>query len=450
MNITVEDISPTRKRVVVVVPGSTIREEEGKVLNKFVKQVRLPGFRPGKAPSTMVRTRFKKQIKDELDQAVTSAAYQKIIDQEKFDLDAITEVDNPQLVPGEDATINFTVEIRPPFELPEYKAIEVTVPPSAATEDEVAMAREHVLNQRADYVEVERAAAEGDYVKVSYEGKVDDKPIAELAPDAAIWGTQQNTWEQVRTEGAEGVPAVSAVVTALPGMAIGEKKTVEQVLPDDFPLESLRGKKAVYSMEVHEVREKKLPELDEAFFKTFGVDNEEAFMQRLREDIENDKKRRNDDQVRNQVLDKILAKLDIPLPETALERETGRILEELMRRNLSRGVAEEELEKHKEKLYEGAVQSAHGRVKTQLVLGRIAEKEGIKVENEDMQQAIMQHAMMTRTKPEQLVNDLRRNRGRVQEMQRNVLFEKTLAFLVSQAIVNESADAAGASAESSS
>ncbi len=448
MNITVEDISPTRKRVVVSVPGATIQEEEANVLGKFVRQVRLPGFRPGKAPAAMVRTRFKKEIKEELDKTITSAAYQKVLDQDNFDLEAIIELDNPTLVAGEEAVITFTVDIRPAFELPEYKGIEAVVPLTAADDSEIAQAREHILNQRAEYNEVDGPAADGDYVKVTYEGKIGDKPLAELAPDAAVWGSQKGTWEQAGADfAAPGVPVVPAVAAALTGMARDAKKTVEQVLPEDFPVEDLRGKTAVYELEVHEVRQKKLPELDEAFFKSFKVDNEEAFTQRLRNDIEGEKKRRNEDSVRGQILDKLLGSIDIPLPEAAIERETQRILEELMRRNLSRGISEDDLEKHKEQLYEGAVQSAHGRVKSQLVLARIAEKEAIKVENEDMQRAIMQQSIMTRTKPEQVLNELQRNRGRVQELQRGVLFDKTLAFLVAQAKVTESADA-GSSQES--
>jgi len=320
--------------------------------------------------------------------------------------------------------------VRPEVPLPKYKGLEVTVPPTEVTGEEVQRTLDHILNQRAEYKTVERPAATGDYVKVSYEGRADGQPVAELAPDHPIYGKQPATWEEA---GATEAPGVQAVIQGIVGMAAGDHKTVEEPFPNDHEVEALRGKTASYEVEVQEVREKILPELDEHFFKSLQVADEAELRQRIKDDLESQNKQNSSQAKRQQIIDQLQNQVDIPVPESAVEQERENILREYMGRAMQQGATQEQLEERQEELVEGAGQAAVQRVKLQLILSRIAEEEAIKVENEDMQQRIMQQAMAQRRKPDEIVKELQNDRGQLLELQRAVLFGKTLDFVSNEA-----------------
>ncbi|MGF1484099.1 MAG: trigger factor [Opitutales bacterium] len=443
MKVTLEDISETRKKAVVDVPAEAIDETEKSVLSALANQAKVPGFRPGKAPAHMVRQRFAKELSNELNRRLVSKAYEAVQAEDSLKVYSVVEMTGDTYTPGEATQTVFTVEIQPDFELPGYTELPVTIVPTAATEEEVDHAIEHLRRERADFKTVERAAEAGDYVKLSYEGTLDGQPLAELLPDQPIFGKQASTWEEA---GSTEAPGVQAVIQGIIGMSAGDSKTVEEDFPEDFPLEPLRGKKVQYAIEVSEVRERELPPMDETFLKSFEVESEEQLRERIRDDIRSQKERQNENSRRAQVMDKLLAGLEFPLPDSALERETQTLLAQYMSRQMQQGASEEQFEENKEQLYTQAQQAAANRVRGQFVLLRIAEKEKIELQNEDLNQAIMQQAMATRQRPEDLVRDLKKDRNRLNELQRQVLLSKVLTWVSEQATVTEQTPELAASA----
>lgn len=435
MKVTVEEVNDTRKKVHVSVNADEIAAEEKSLLQQFAQSAKIPGFRPGKAPVNLIKGKYKSELKSELGRKLTSSAYEQAVKESGLDVYAVVNVEGADFEPGAPgAELAFTFDIRPVFDLPEYKGVAVTVPKAEVTDDEFAKTKDYILNQRAEYNVAEKAAEAGDYVKVSYEGKVGDERVADLVADKPIYGTQTNTWEQAGDEHSPGVPAI---VQGLLGMKVGDKKDVEEAFADDHEVEALRGKTVAYTVEVHEVREKKLPELDEEFLKTFQVETVEQWEERIKDDIKGQKIQHASGQKRQQLVDHLLAQIDIPLPESAIDAERDNILRQHIERAMQQGATEEQLKEHEESLVAQAAEAAAKRVKTQLILGKIAEKEDLKVENEDMQRAIMNQAMQTRTQPDKIVKELQADRSKLTELQRAVLFEKTLDFLVEQANVTE-------------
>ncbi|WP_309397866.1 trigger factor [Cerasicoccus maritimus] len=435
MKVTVEDVNDTRKKVHVSIDADEIAAESKSILSQFAKSAKLPGFRPGKAPVNLIQGKYKNEIKSELNRKLTGDAYQEAVKESGLDVYGVVAMDGGDIEAGAPgAEMSFTFDIRPTFELPEYKGVAVTVPKAEVTEDEFLQTKDYILNQRAEYNVCEKAAEKGDYVKVSYEGKIGEERIADLVEDKKIYGTQTNTWEQA---GDEHSPGVRAVVDALLGMSAGDKKDVEQVFADDFEVEALQGKTATYAIEVHEVREKKLPEMDEEFLKGFQVETVEQWEERIKEDIKGQKLQHANGQKRQQLIDHLIGLIDIAVPESAIDNEREVILRQHVEQAIQQGATEEQLEEHKESLFGQAGEAAVKRVKTQFVLGRIAEAEEIKVENEDMQRAIMNQAMQTRTAPDKIVKELQKSQDQLRELQRAVLFEKTLDFLIEQASVTE-------------
>jgi len=440
VNVSISDISETRKDVIVTISGEEVTQEEKKILKTFIKQAKIRGFRPGKAPESRVRQLHAKDIEEELKGSLMRSAYDEVLKRE--DLDVYTVVDFPDvegIKPGQEITLDLTVDVNPGFDLPDYKGID-TQPPSTEVDDkEIDETIDRIRKQRADFVEVDREAAEGDYVKVSYTGTVDGEDIAgmlEEQPRLRAWGTVTDGWEEAGTEEARqyGVPAV---IDALVGMKKGDKKTAEQEVADDFVVESLRGKKISYEIETSEVRERKLPEIDEEFLKSVNAETLEDFKSQVMDQLEEQKKRESEDKQRNQILDFLSGEVDIPLPQSAVETETQNAMGRIISNNMQQGIPEEEFENHKEEIHAGARKSAERDVKLQIVLNRIAREEKIEVSNEDLSRAVYNMAMQQRQKPEDIAKEFRKDRSRLVTLQRQILFSKTLDLLREEAKVSE-------------
>ncbi len=443
MKTDVQDINATRKTIAVTVTSEEVSEQEAKLIKDFQRQAKIPGFRPGKAPENMVRTRFAKDIAQELKQRVVSQAHQEGVVGADFEVFTIVELNEGEIAGGQDAVVTFTVDVVPAFELPAYEGLKVTNTPTDASDEEVDKMLNQILSQRAEFNVAEKAAEKGDYVQCAYEGKIGDELVADLVPDAPMYGTQKTTWEEA---GSEDAPGVRAIIDGLVGMKAGDTKEVTMEFPEDFKPEALAGKTAVYSLEAKEVREKVMPEMDEAFFKSIQVKDEAELRERIAENIENQKKQQNANAERQQITEALLKAVDFPIPESGIESETDAVLRDFMQRNMQQGVSAEEFEKHKESLHEGASKAAHDRLKSRLILSKIAEKEKVKVENEDFSRMIMMEAQQSGQNPEKLVKELRKDQNRINQMRREIILGKTMDLLVEKA-EREVAEAAEAVAQ---
>lgn len=446
MKTDVQEINPTRKTIAVTVTSEEVSEQEAKLIKDFQRQAKIPGFRPGKAPEKMVRSRFAKDIQKELEQRVVSQAHQEGVAGADFTVFNIIKLDEGEISGGQEAVVTFTVDVVPEFEVPAYEGLKVTTTPTEATEADVAKMLDQILSQRAEYNVAEKAAEKGDYVQCGYEGKIGDDLVADLVPDTPMYGTQKSTWEEA---GNENAPGVRAIIDGLVGMKAGDTKEVTMDFPEDFKPEALAGKTAVYSLEAKEVREKVMPEMDEAFFESLKVKDEAELRERISENIENQKKQQNANAERQQITEALINAVDFPVPESGVEAETETVLRDFMQRNMQQGVSADEFEKHKDSLHEGASKAGHDRLKSRFILSKIAEKEKITVENDDFSRMIMMEAQQSGENPEKLVKELRKDQNRINKMRREIILGKTMDLLVEKAEREtvEPAEPVGAAAE---
>lgn len=403
---------------------------EAKLLKEFKQQAKIPGFRAGKAPDSMVRSRFAKDMKQELKQRVVSQAHQDGVAVADFEVFNIVDMDDGEIVSGQEATITFTVDVVPDFELPSYEGLKVNEASSEASEEEVTKTLDQLLGQRAEFNVADKPAEKGDYVQCGYEGKIGKELVADLVPDATMYGSQETTWEEA---GSEDAPGVRAIIDGLVGMKAGDTKEVTMEYPEDFKPEVLAGKTAVYSLEAKEVREKVMPEMDEAFFTSLQVKDKAELLERLAENITNQKKQQNANAERQQITEGLLNSVDFPVPQSGIDSETDSVLRDFMQRNMQQGVSKDDLEKHKESLHDGASKAAHDRIKSRLILTKIAEKEKIQVENEDFSRMIMMEAQQSGQNPEKLVKELRKDQNRINNMRREIILGKTMDLLLEKA-----------------
>ena len=340
MNTKIENISDTRKKITVAFSAEEVAKISEEVLENFVKNAKLSGFRPGKAPKNMVAKLYAKSIADETERALTTKAVESMNSAKDIDLYAVVDIKKND---KDGATeLEFTADVYPDAKLPESLATEVELDSEEVSEAEIDNAVEYRRSQRAKYDEVERPIQKGDFVRLSYKGTYDGKALSEIIPDMPIFCDQKSTWEEA---GNVEAPGVQGIVQGILGMNKGEKKTLSHEFPAEFPAKDLAGKKAEYEVEIFEIRQKNLPELDEEFLKSFEADSVESFRNKIKEGIASEKKSGNEILKRQLAVEQLMGKTQLSVPESLVEEEKNSILEDMMVRLMSSGASRDDIER---------------------------------------------------------------------------------------------------------
>ncbi len=435
MNVQVSDINETRKALTVTLDQGEVDAEYNAILGEITRQVSLPGFRPGKAPVAMVAKRFGKELQEEFKNKVIGKAYRDGLEQAKLNVITLVDVEEGEIKSGLSAAIKLTVDVRPEFKLPDYTGLETEVLPTDPTDAEVDAVIEGLRSERADFKAADRPAQKSDYVRFGYEGTLDGKPLAEIVGDKGIYAKAPQTWEEVEGANEGLLPGLGALLV---GVKTGDKKTVEIKFPADFaPVPALAGKITAYALDIQEIRERELPPLDEAFLKSNPVESLDALKTQIRESLKRRKEMENRAAQRRQITDALLARADFPAPESLVAGERDSVLRQFIEENMRRGVPQEQFEQNKKELFESATKAATARVKVQLLLARIAEQEKLKVDEKDLNLWLMREALRSGQRADKLAKDLGKDREQMRGVQRQILSDKALDFLVSKASVKQ-------------
>jgi trigger factor len=435
VNVSIENLAPCKKLVRVELDATAVDAAFDAITKDYQKQAALPGFRPGKAPRAMVEKKYETEIKEEAKRKLIGDAYRKAIDEQKLSIVGYPDIEEVQFGRGQALQFTATVETAPEFQLPEYKGLPATVEAKSVTEADVTKALDLLRGQQASFNTVERPLASGDVAVVNYTGTCEGKAITELAPTAKGLTEQKNFW----IETAEGsfIPGFAA---QLLGAKAGEKRTVNVDFPADFVTPQLQGKKGVYEVELVEVKEKVLPELNDEFAKKYGAENVEKLTIGVRTDLENELKHARAKSVRTQTIKALMDKVTFDLPETAVANETRNVVYDLVRQNTQRGLSRELIETQKDEIYSIAATNAKERVKLAFLVGKIAAQEKIQATQEDVVKRAQQLAMMYQMPFDQFIKDLQKRDG-VNELYQQVMHEKVLALIESNAAITEAAPA---------
>lgn len=431
MNVSVENLAPCKKLVRVEVEAQQVDDTFASITKDFQRQASLPGFRPGKAPRDMVLRKYEKDISDEVKRKLISDSYRKALDEKKLDVVGYPDIEEIQFGRGQTLQFAATIETAPEFELPEYKGLEVKKENRSVTDADVEKAIEALRQQQVSFKTVERPAANGDIAVVNYTGTSDGKPITDVAPTAKGLTEQKNFWVEM-----EPKSFIPGFADQLLGAKAGDKRTVNVDFPADFVTPQLQGKKGVYEVEVAEVKEKVLPAVDDAFAKSFGADDAQKLREGVRRDLENELNYSQNRNVRNQLISALMSKVSFDLPESAVQNQTRSIVYDLVRENQKRGVPRELIEQEKDRIYSAAEQNAKERVKVSFLLQKIAEKENIKVSQEEVGRRAQMIAAMNQIPFEKFVKDLQKRNG-VTELYDQLAGEKVLDFLQQNAKIEE-------------
>ena len=323
MQVSVETTDGLERRMTVALPSDEIDSAVAERLQSLSKTTRLNGFRPGKVPFKVVKKRFEPQVRSEVLGTMINRSFVEAVTQERLRPAGQPEITAENDSPDADTGFSFTAtfEVYPEFEPAYDERIQVKRPQAEVTDGDIDEMLENLRKQRMHYHTVERAAADGDQVVIDFLGKLDGEPFdggkAEKAPLVLGSGAMIDGFE-----------------SQLVGVSAGDEKTIEVTFPANYQAEHLSGKAVLFDIIVHEVKESHLPELDEAFVKSFGM--EDGQLESLRADIRNNMtrelKQRVDSQIKKQVMDGLLMINEFPVPTALVQEEIGRQREQLLER----------------------------------------------------------------------------------------------------------------------
>ncbi|HCJ12527.1 MAG: trigger factor [Verrucomicrobia bacterium GWF2_51_19] len=433
MKTNIEDLTSTRKKVVVDFERAEVETEEQRILGDIAKYAKIPGFRPGKAPLSLIKKNYAKVLMQDLLESLAKKGLQEaslkvlaVVDVEQPDLSQLAEV----------VHFEYTVDVMPEIVLPQYKGLEIQETPVEVTDEEVEDVILHLRKERAEYKPVERPAQQGDFVKVSYEGTLNGKPVAEIEGVPTIYAKQMGTWEEAG-HSIEHVPHVKAITDVLIGMKVGESKVATETFSKKFEVAALAGQSVTYAVEVKEVREVLLPEIDEAFLKGLKVSTLEELKALYRSQLQTNKSQQSEEQKRSQINDALKQTPDFDLPQSMVDEERDHILHYFIEDAMHHGMKQEQIEAQKESLFASAEKRAVENTKVYVLLEKIAEKEKVEVAQQDLTRAIYSEAIRRRTTPDKYIKELKKDRRRVDDLQRKIRYSKTIDLILKEAkIIN--------------
>ena len=431
MEVSVTDLSPCKKQLRIEVDAETVDAKFDAIAKDFRRQAQLPGFRPGKAPLANVMRSYGDKIADEAKRALMADSYGQALKDKDLKPVIMPEIEELQFGHGKPFQYMATLEVSPSFDLPEYEGLEVEKERRSVTDDDVKKALAKLQDQRVEYKDVERPMAEDDFVVVNYKGTIDDKPITDTVKVARGLSEQSNAWLHLKRN-----PLVPGLVEALIGGNKGDKKTVPVKFPEEFIYEELVGKEGQFEVEIVDIKEQSLPELDDTFAKSFGAEGIDKLTEGVEADLKNELEYSEKQSIRNQCVQKLLEKVTCDLPETIVNQATRAVVHNIVQSNHNRGVSKDVIEENKDDIYSNAKSNAEVRVKANYILAQIAEKEGIKVTEQELSRQISAMAMQQKIKPQKMADQLKENGG-IYEVQEEILNSKVIDLLEEKAKVTE-------------
>ncbi len=365
-----------RRELELEIPAEDVQKATERIAKEFARVARVPGFRPGKAPVTLIRRRFADDIKSEILQSLLPDQIEKAVTEQKLVPVTRPQVDKVDFAENGPLKFRASFEVLPEFTLGQYKDLEVEVDALAVTDEDVEKALEELRDRAATFVAVEaRPIADGDYAQLK------------------LMGTPAGGGEQLQAEsvlcqiGAK--ETIDAFNENLRGAAPGEQRRFDVSYPADYPDQKLAGKTYHYVADVLGIKERKRPELSDEFAKEVSeAQTVEELRGKVRQGLESAREQRRKEQVRDRLLAKIVAAHDFPVPEVLVEQQMDVRLERAVRSLAAQGVDPRAVNVDWVSLRHRQRERGVEDVKAELLLDHIATEEKIEVSDEELEKEI--------------------------------------------------------------
>jgi trigger factor len=411
----------TKREIQVEVPAAEVARETDTLIQKYQKLARIPGFRRGHVPASVIKQRFAEDIKSEVVDALVPRFFRKEADKQGLIPVSQPRVTDLHIHDGEPLRFKATFEVMPEIKVEGYKELRADRPAVSVTDEEVEESLKGIQEQRATFTAVEgRALADGDFAQVSLDGKPKDgegKPVHmdDILVEIAGKTTMPEFTENLR------------------GASTGDERTFDVLYPQDFSDQRLAGKTLTYTVKVQGVKQKSLPEMNDAFAKELGeFANLEEVRKKLREGMEAERKQAAERESKEKLVTELIKRNDLEMPEALVERQIDLRLERGLRALAAQGMKSEDMKKMDiNRLRAGQREQAVQELKAAMLLEKIADQEKIEVGDEEINREVEALAEQSKQPVESIRARLTQD-GVLDRIRNRIRNEKTLDYLYHQ------------------
>lgn len=415
IQITTKKSEGVERLLEVSVPLGAVRDEEEKTAKKYAASVRLPGFRPGKAPAAMVRKRFKDAIRQQVIETLVQEAFKEVMEREKLDVAAQPHVHDVKFTDNEPLTFELHLEVRPKVEVIRTEGFKVSRTSATVTDEQVAEQLETLRDQKASWAPVEEKPREGDMVKVLLSTpEKEGEAMPEGSPYNLVLG---------------GGQAIAGIEELVMELAPGETKERLVQWPEDFPDEAQRGQSKNVRVTLQEVKRKSAPALDDAFAREVGdFDGLAALEEAVRADLQEHATRDAEAAVRSSLLDQIAEANPFDVPPSWINRMIDAYMQAY------------QIPEEQRRQFAGEFNAvAEKQVRRDMLIGALAEQQQLAASEKDVDDRVAKVAEQRGTDAGQVYASLQKA-GRLQEIERSITEEKVFEWLTARNEVTNGTD----------
>ncbi len=419
MKTDIKQLGPCKRLLQIEVSLETITDKIGQIYKEFGQKARVPGFRLGKAPRHVLELHYKEQVKKEALERLIADSYRQAIKESSLvpvSYPEITEVKFKEFSP---LLFKALVDIRPAIKLGNYLGIKVSEKKTEVTDKDVEKTLTDLQQANARYVVIEdRPVKMDDYVSIDLECIVDKKVIEKKKNFRILVSTKSYLPE---------------LGEALVGMERSQEKTVDLTLPADFQKKEYALKKAIFIIFLNEIKERKIPAIDDQLAKSFGgYDNLDELKEAIKKNLIERARIKDRMDLKNQIINQLLKNSRFALPDSLLKRQTDRLVEEKKKDLLYQGIKKEDIEAGEKDLRNNLKEESEGQIRLAFILEEIADIQKIKVSQQDVEQRIDQMAVASHQDRDKVRQYLEKE-GLLDNLKSEIGTAKTLDFLLEKA-----------------
>jgi trigger factor len=421
------------REIEVEAPAEEVSQTYRTVIKRYQKLARIPGFRAGKVPESLIRSKFARELRQEVMEALVSKRFQLALEEQKVRPVSEPQLLDLQLADGQPLRFKATFEVLPEFDVAGYDTVKVEKPQVELTDEEFETELTRVLESHAtvEPVEEDRALVNGDWAEIEFRGEI--KPLAGTVTEDGATSTtpavEPITGEDVLIE-IGGKKTLPAFDDALRGAKVGQELTFEVAYPSDYGEPSLAGQTVAYDVTVKAIKSKTWPERDDELAKQLGkYENWQEFEGQLREYAGRRKREALETRARNQMLDEVVARYQFPVPESFVQQQVDARLERGLRALAQQGMKAEDMRKLDfARLRAAQREEAEREVRASLIVDRIAQAEGVEVTDEELDNEVLVLSIQAR-EPFETVRGRLAQEGGLERLREELRRQKTGSVL---------------------
>lgn len=422
MKVSVNNVSGCAKEVHVEVPVETVQDKVDGIYSQISREAKLPGFRKGKAPLDVIKKQYKSAVREQIIQHELPEFFRTALIDQKIDPVAQPQISHLQFEEGAPLKFVATVEIKPDFQLKDYKGLKVKKEKTSVGEEEVDKALENLREQMAQFIPVEDRPAKGDdLVVIDFDGKIGGKTFE---------GGKASRFPVLLGSGG----LLKDFEENLTGVKKGESKTFKITFPQDYGKKEVAGQEAEFTVTVHEIKEKKLPMVDNDFAKDVGkCETVKELREKLETQIKAGKEVEQRSKMIEQIGEKLLALHPFDVPVSLVNIEQQRLVQQGVDRLKRQGIDANKLsDEQKKEFVEKLRPVAQKNVQMALIVEKIAEAEKIQCEEKDLE-AYYAKIAQSSNQPLDVVKRYLKQQDNTESIKEWIQYEKALDYLIAQA-----------------